>query len=1834
MIERRGGFPPSTMLGRTLQGRYRIVSEVGRGGMGVVYAAKDLLLERDVAVKIVPRMSITPDAEDRILREARIVARMDHPGIVPVHDMGRDDEGVWFVMPLVPGTTLREHVKGGALALADVLSVAAQVAEAVAYCHAHGVLHRDLKPGNVLITREDPGILRARVMDFGLARAQGDEHITRTGLMIGTLAYLAPELVRGEQVDATSDIYALGVMLYECILGRPPFRGDQDAVLHRILHESPKSFTRSGLQLDHELETLVLSCLAKRKEDRPPEATTVAKGLRAALHRIADSEAGSEILSRPPPTPREAQGPGVFVGREREYSALSAALDAAAEGRAQIVILTGDPGSGRSRLVAEFGEQVRARGDSLLTAQFNGDALTGWTELVRALLDHHKDTPALKAALPQLMPQLQAALPALEGAPENAGKVANALPLPLPLPELLGRLIGLLPATVVLQLEDLHTVPWQTDTVTALYHRLQRRPVLMVISAVESGRDPEAPTSRLQRQLAGDTGLHQLRLGPLERDAYGLLVESFLGGPVDDSTFIENLWRSTDGNPLFTLEILKAQRDSSALVRNAAGHFVVGTTASPQELPLSVRHIVEQRLEGLAEPTREILRTAAVLGERFPLQTLTAALGHALDEAALEKLIERGLMQDAVRGGEDWLLVPSSVVRAVLSADMPLRRRRLIHQRAAEHLDQRVTDHDTTTLALVVEHAIEGQATALLFRRAESFARQELLAGHAASARRAAQALVTTAALHGDDVRRGNALLLLARAAAIEGDHTAAFEAARDCLRQPETLPTALRVEAEITRAEAAFALRNIDEADTAVARGAAALSQLAGDDSQTLRHRFERVAANLAILRGSASEALHPDAPEEAVVGGTLDIALATPGYSADPAESRMRDHTEMLACLHEPLFSSGPGGRPMPHLALGFAMNPDATRFELTLRPGVRFHDGRPFTAAAARESLLHALEHSVGWIRAGLDLLQQGNIEAPSDDKLVLQLAGPLPILPALLAAPDLGIALPALDGAGFTGTGPFRLVDRNERSALFMRWDGYWNEVRPPLESLRFHFGCSSDVMTQGLKLGSLDLVRELVAQDLQTLLTHPRLGARTLECADRALYFMALRASGGVLASPELRRIFLLATDTESVRDTASLSNLVPAAGLLPPGFLGHDPNRRVTAQDPARCRDQLQELGLRVPVKLRAAAHPWWLDQGLEVLKRLILRWREAGFEVTVITRDMPSYLDALAHPEHHELELRRWIADHDDPDTFASSLLHSGHGLLRSLFGTAALDALIARGRTAEDPQGRARAYSQIEDLLAHEAFLGPLFHGSTMLVSGPLVRGLRLRGSTIDYSGAWKAKAGTPGASVPRRSTRIVVPLMQHINAIHPALASGIAAREILPCVFETLARVRWGSSVRPHLARTLSTRDGGLSWRIELRPEVRFHDGHGLRAVDVRASFEFLLRNAGPGPTVLDVVRGAEDVRRHRRQELSGLRIVDQFSLDITLERPVPFFPTMLTHPATAILPAAVLAEGRPFLPIGTGPFRVRVFNAETLELAASTGWRRHVPRTQALEFRFGVKHADALAGFRSGAYGTIGNLSASEADQLRADPLLGAGFLEVPGLNTVFLLANARKGALADVHARRALLRLCSLPGVLSQALPRRMVRAAGIIPPGMIGAAARAVPSTGEIGPVPESLLTKELSVLLAPLPDGQLRAVAQQIFSAVRAQGIRVTVTETAPSGFFTALREANADLVLGRWLAEYPDPDSFAQGLFLKPFGLLTQWFENPEVQQLLLEARSEPDPLARQALYEEFESVLHHEALVLPLYHRPVQRCLRPEIQGGELALIPPYIPWERLS
>ena len=212
------------MIGTILGKRYEIRSELGRGGMGVVYLAYDPRLKRDVAVKLISPALMTPDTEHRFQVEAQVVARLDHSSIVPIYDFGRHDDSLFYVMPVLQGTTLRHLLRKRALSLGEILDIGIEVADALAYSHDQGVVHRDIKPENLAVSFEREARIRVRVMDFGLARESDVSRITKTGAIVGTPSYMSPEQIKRGVFDSRSDLYALGCVLYECPLRRGAVR--------------------------------------------------------------------------------------------------------------------------------------------------------------------------------------------------------------------------------------------------------------------------------------------------------------------------------------------------------------------------------------------------------------------------------------------------------------------------------------------------------------------------------------------------------------------------------------------------------------------------------------------------------------------------------------------------------------------------------------------------------------------------------------------------------------------------------------------------------------------------------------------------------------------------------------------------------------------------------------------------------------------------------------------------------------------------------------------------------------------------------------------------------------------------------------------------------------------------------------------------------------------------------------------------------------------------------------------------------------------------------------------------------------------------------------------------------------------------------------------------------------------------------------------------------------------------------------------------------------------------------------------------------------------------
>lgn len=306
----------------TRLGPYEVLTPLGRGGMGEVYRARDLRLDRDVAIKVLPEgTALDPQRLARFEREARAVAALAHPNILVLYDIGREQGIPYAVMELLEGTTLRGRLAGTTLPWREVLEIGAAVAEGLAAAHAKGIIHRDIKPENLFLTTSGA----VKILDFGLARVEAqpstqaetvayDLAHTALGSILGTVGYMAPEQIRGLVVDARGDLFALGCVLYEAMAGRHPFRRPTAAdTAAAILHDEAPALSKLGVSVPEEVERIVCQCLAKEPARRFPSARDLAFALSACLSSSGISPGLPPTAVCPPPRRRRAAIPSLAV---------------------------------------------------------------------------------------------------------------------------------------------------------------------------------------------------------------------------------------------------------------------------------------------------------------------------------------------------------------------------------------------------------------------------------------------------------------------------------------------------------------------------------------------------------------------------------------------------------------------------------------------------------------------------------------------------------------------------------------------------------------------------------------------------------------------------------------------------------------------------------------------------------------------------------------------------------------------------------------------------------------------------------------------------------------------------------------------------------------------------------------------------------------------------------------------------------------------------------------------------------------------------------------------------------------------------------------------------------------------------------------------------------------------------------------------------------------------------------------------------------------------------------------------------------------------------------
>lgn len=305
-----------TDSGRQQLGRYRIDAELGRGAMGVVYRAHDPILDRTVALKTIALNAAAHDREEyqaRFFQEAKAVARLNHPTVITIYDFGEEDELAYMAMELLSGSELGVRMGQGVLPVREAVAIAEQVAEGLAFAHDGGVVHRDIKPGNIMLLPRG----RVKIMDFGIARLKLSDVATQVGTRLGTPRYMSPEQVGGGELDQRTDIFSLGTVLYEMLTGARLFHGDDvTQVMHSVVTFAPPPPSRLNPEVPPLLDLLVQRALAKKRDDRYASAWEMVDDLRHCLQELGLATSLSAAAPEPPPAeerPPEEAGDKTMV---------------------------------------------------------------------------------------------------------------------------------------------------------------------------------------------------------------------------------------------------------------------------------------------------------------------------------------------------------------------------------------------------------------------------------------------------------------------------------------------------------------------------------------------------------------------------------------------------------------------------------------------------------------------------------------------------------------------------------------------------------------------------------------------------------------------------------------------------------------------------------------------------------------------------------------------------------------------------------------------------------------------------------------------------------------------------------------------------------------------------------------------------------------------------------------------------------------------------------------------------------------------------------------------------------------------------------------------------------------------------------------------------------------------------------------------------------------------------------------------------------------------------------------------------------------------------------
>ena len=696
-----------TLAAGTTLGPYEIVAPLGAGGMGQVFKARDSRLGRDVAIKVLPAHLVDdPVARERMRREAIAAAALDHPFICKVFEIGEEPveaPTLFIVMEFVRGETLHARLSTGPVPIAEALAMTAEIVEALEAAHARQIIHRDLKPANVMISAQG----HVKVMDFGLAKdlsadmerathtvAAPGGPLTGRGERVGTPAYMSPEQIVGDTLDARSDIFSLGVLFCELVSGVHPFhRPTMAGTVSAVLQEPPVIAPPPSVgDLPSAVRQILHRLLAKAPGDRYQTMSEVRRDLaRLTAGSAAPAAIATASADRIGQTRRWP-----MVGRDAERDELIRRLEMAIGGQGSLVMIGGEPGIGKTRLTETVLDEARRRGCMCLVGHsYEMEGAPPYVPFIEMLEYSARVVPpaAFRHALGDSASEVSKLLPELR-------RTFTDIPPPLEVPaeqqrwqlfnayrDFVVRSCRMSPFVVVL--EDLH---WADEpSLQLLLHiapSFASLPLLVIGTYRDVELDVTRPFAKVLETLLRQRHATRMALRRLPASGVDALLAAMSGRPAPKS-LARVIFEETEGNPFFVEEVFQHLREEGR-VFDDRGEWRSDVRVETLDVPEGVRLVIGRRLERLNDTTRRVLTTAAVIGRSFGLPLLEALDDTGGDAVldAVEEAERAHLLAPQRTGRETRYLFAHELIRQTLADALSLPRRQRLHTKIAAAIER------------------------------------------------------------------------------------------------------------------------------------------------------------------------------------------------------------------------------------------------------------------------------------------------------------------------------------------------------------------------------------------------------------------------------------------------------------------------------------------------------------------------------------------------------------------------------------------------------------------------------------------------------------------------------------------------------------------------------------------------------------------------------------------------------------------------------------------------------------------------------------------------------------------------------------------------------------------------------------------------------------------------------------------------------------------------------------------------------------------------------------------------------------------------------------------